>query len=83
MKKVFWVTLFLLAASILACHHSGGVSKSTTYSFTIDIPEDSRGMAKNRQAISADNQRRPFSAKYHGSKPLHRQIVSIYPKDNA
>jgi hypothetical protein len=39
MKKVLWVTLFLLAASILACHHSGGVSKPTTYSFTIDIPE--------------------------------------------
>ena len=39
MKKVFWVTLFLLAASILACHHSSAPSKKTNYSFTIDIPE--------------------------------------------
>jgi hypothetical protein len=39
MKKVFWVTLFLFAASSLACTHTGGVSKPTAYSFTIDIPE--------------------------------------------
>ncbi|MGD8882208.1 MAG: hypothetical protein PVI82_09985 [Desulfobacterales bacterium] len=38
MKKVFWVTLFLFAASCVACTHTGGVSKPTTYSFTIDIP---------------------------------------------
>jgi hypothetical protein len=39
MKKVLWVTLFLLAASGLACHHSSAPSMPTNYSFTIDIPE--------------------------------------------
>ena len=39
MKKIFWVTLILLAASFAACTHSGGRSRPTAYSFTVDIPE--------------------------------------------
>jgi hypothetical protein len=39
MKKVFWVTLFVFAAGFVACTHTGGVSKPTAYSFTVDIPE--------------------------------------------
>ena len=39
MKKIFWVTLFIFTAGLVACTHTGEVSKPTAYSFTIDIPE--------------------------------------------
>ena len=39
MKKIFWVTLSLFAAGCVACTHTGGRSKPTDYSFTVDIPE--------------------------------------------
>jgi len=39
MKKILWVTLFLLAAGCVACTHNGGRSNSTAYSFAVDIPE--------------------------------------------
>ena len=39
MKKILWVTLILLAASFAACTHTGGRSRPTAYSFTVDIPE--------------------------------------------
>lgn len=39
MKKVLWVTLFLFAASCVACTHTGSIYKSGSYSFTIDVPE--------------------------------------------
>ena len=39
MKKILWVTLILLAASFVACTHTGGRSRPTAYSFTGDIPE--------------------------------------------
>jgi hypothetical protein len=48
MKKVFWITLFLFAASCVACTHSGGLSKPASYSFTIDIPEGWRKIDNNR-----------------------------------
>lgn len=49
MKKIFWVTLFIFAASFVACTHtSGGLSKPASYSFTIDIPEGWRKIDNNR-----------------------------------
>ena len=49
MKKILWITLFIFAASCVACTHSGGgLSKPASYSFTIDIPEGWRKIDNNR-----------------------------------
>ena len=48
MKKYIWIILFLFAAGCVACTHTGGISKSASYSFTIDIPEGWRKIDNNR-----------------------------------
>jgi hypothetical protein len=54
MKKVFWVTLFLLPAICMACTHTGGISKPTTYSFAIDIPEGWRKIDRPYLLVTKD-----------------------------
>ena len=55
MKKVIWVTLFLFAASCVACTHTGGTSKPTAYSFTIDIPAGWRKIDRPYLLVTKDS----------------------------
>jgi hypothetical protein len=54
MKKIFGVILLLFAATCVACTHTGGVSKPTAYSFTIDIPEGWRKIDRPYLYITKD-----------------------------
>ena len=54
MKKLFWITLFVLVASCLACTHTGGVSKPTSYSYMIDIPEGWRRIDRRYLLITKE-----------------------------
>ena len=54
MKKVFWFTLFLFAASFPACTHTGAIYNPGSYNFTIDIPEGWRRIDRPYLYITKD-----------------------------
>ena len=38
MKKIIWITIFILTASFLSCANTSGVYQPGSYSFTVKIP---------------------------------------------
>jgi hypothetical protein len=48
MKKYVLIIMFLFVAGCLACAHTGGISKTASYSFKLDIPEGWRKIDNNR-----------------------------------
>ncbi len=90
MKKIFWITLFFLTASFLACTHTGGLSKMASYSFTIDIPAGWRQIDHNRYLfLTKENpfqqyilvQNRPVGKSFRNTKKLMR--AEMLPEEAA
>ena len=51
MKKHFWIILCLFAIGVMACAHTGAMSKSASYSYTYDIPDGWRKIDHNRYLL--------------------------------
>jgi hypothetical protein len=51
MKKVFLLGILLVTISCLACTHNGGLVKSASFSFTVDIPEGWRRLDNNQYLL--------------------------------
>jgi hypothetical protein len=86
MKKIFWIALFIFAASGVACTHTGGgLSKPASYSFTIDIPEGWRKIDNNRYLfVTKENpflqyimvQNRPIDRSFrHTKKKIEKEML--------
>jgi hypothetical protein len=85
MKKACWLILVLGAAGFMACAHSGGVSQSVSYEFTIDIPEGWRKIDNNRYLFLTKEspflqyvmvQNRPIGMMFrHTKKKMQREML--------
>jgi hypothetical protein len=85
MKKSFWPILFLLAAGLMACAHTGGATRPASYGFTIDIPEGWRKIDNNQYLFLTKEspflqyvmvQNRPIGKIFrHTKKKLQKQML--------
>ena len=86
MKKYVWATLLLLFAGFVACTHTGGISKASSYGFTIDIPKGWRKIDNNRYLFATKEspffqyimvQNRPIGRSFrHTKKKMQREMVA-------
>ncbi len=78
MKKFYWIipVIFILVG-VLACAHTDGLTKPSSYSFTIDIPEGWRKIDNNRYLfVTKENpflqyilvQNRPIGRSFRNTK---------------
>ena len=51
MKKYFWIILCLFTIGLMACAHSGAMSKPASFSYTYDIPQGWRRIDHNRYLL--------------------------------
>ncbi len=85
MKRLLWLSLLICVVSLLACAHSGGLTKPASYGYKVNIPEGWRKIDNNRYLLlTKENpfqqyilvQNRPIGKSFrHTKKKMHTTML--------